>query len=134
MRDRILNFAIVGAPLILLWIYIAFWSIPKLPVSTADGAYFNSCCEPIILNRGFASSGHVRFNYVVERDKIGPYILTSPDHTLISVSKSGLTVTDGWALKMRFDDKPDPSWIDIIGDPENPDLKPSYRFARRPAR
>ncbi|WP_242154784.1 MULTISPECIES: hypothetical protein [unclassified Sphingomonas] len=57
-----------------------YWWVfpPRLPIGAADGTYVNSCCEPIKLQNGQMSFGHSQtISYVVEYDKVSPYVLPS---------------------------------------------------------
>jgi hypothetical protein len=104
----------------------AYWTLfpPREDISLANGIYRNPCCKPVILKDGKMSSSNQSFDYVVEYDKGGRYVLTQH---LVSVADKGKLEIDNSAfpLKIRIvGDKP-PKSLEISG------IEKTYHFVRQ---
>jgi len=98
----------------------------QLPLSQADGIYANSCCGTLVLKGGRGTHGGAAFDYVIEQDKMGPFVL--PKSRLVTVDDASrlVIVQDEPPLMLRLETSMRPQWIDIPG------FGKSYRFARQP--
>jgi hypothetical protein len=120
---RVGGLLIIGVVLI-TWAYVAIVPPPRLPVSSADGSYYNSCCGLVRLLGGAGSTPSGSFKYVIEKDKIGPYILPI-DHAVVATPNSIVVLSRKPDMFIRVDKAPAPEWIDIIGP------RAVHRFQRR---
>ena len=106
--------------------YVLLAPPPRLSAAAADGVYRNSCCGALVLKSGRGAHGDATFDYVIERDKMGPYVL--PTSRLVTVDDESrlVIVQHEPALKLRLQAATEPQWIDI------PDYGKTYRFVRQP--
>ena len=109
-------------------IYIVLKPAPKLPISQADGAYANTCCGTLVLKAGRGAYGKATFDYVIERDKVGPYVMPTSRLVVDDDASRLVIVQHGAPLKLRLEISAKPQWIDI------PDLGRKYRFMRKELR
>ena len=98
--------------------YILLTGEPKLATGVADGSYSNPCCDRLVLKNGQMSIKDQYVSYVVERDKVGPYVL--PEH-LVTVRAGHNLEIDRAAtpLKLRLDSAERPRQIAILGEGAN---------------
>ena len=95
--DRSRDAARFGALLLVTGVLIA-WAVvflapqDRLPLDIADGAYASDCCGQVVLKGGEARAGQLAFQYVIDRDKQGPYIL--PIKRMVTADTSGLAVAE----------------------------------------
>ncbi|RZF63494.1 hypothetical protein EWE75_15765 [Sphingomonas populi] len=70
---------LIGIIAVFVGLPLYWWAFPpRLPIGAADGTYANPCCEPIKLHNGQMTFGHSQtISYVVEYDKVSPYVLPS---------------------------------------------------------
>jgi hypothetical protein len=96
------------------WLLLA--PIPRLPISSANGEFANSCCGTIVLDNGQMSIGKQHVAYVIETDKQGPYILAAG---YVGVTDEGIKIDRrNYPLNMRLDRRTNPDVITIIGRSE----------------
>lgn len=96
------------------WAYIALTDAPRLQFRVANGVYSNRCCGSIVLNNGMMTVANQRIGYVIEQDKIGPYLLPK---TYVGAAKTGFVVrSDRYALKLRLDDPARPRQVELLDD------------------
>jgi hypothetical protein len=87
----------------------------------------NECCGTLTLKGGLGTHGSATFDYVIERDKGGPFVL--PTSRLVAVDDASrlVIVPNEPALKLRFEASVGrPRWIDVL------DIGKRYRFVRQP--
>ena len=78
-----------------------------------------------MLKAGRGTHGGAAFDYVIEDDKTGPFVL--PTSRLVTVADARLVIAqDEPPLKLRLETSTKPQWIDI------PDFGKTYRFVRQP--
>jgi hypothetical protein len=106
-----LSMALVGG-LLLYW-----WAFPlkEPPIGAANGVYANICCGQVTLQNGLMTFGNKQYvSYVIERDKLGRYVLPAD---YIGASESSLIVRRGGVpLKLRLGDEPQPNHLDLMDD------------------
>jgi hypothetical protein len=99
------------------WAYILIAGQPRLPVDAADGTFTNQCCGEVTLKDGVISVGSQRLNYLIESEKIGPYVLPK---VIVGASNKGFVIRpDGYSLKLRLDRTADPMNIELIDERPN---------------
>ncbi|WP_138983907.1 hypothetical protein [Sphingomonas elodea] len=107
------------------WVYIALSGEPRLPTSIANGRYSNGCCGTIVLHDGVMTVANQRVDYIVERDKAGPYVLPT---AYVGASAHAIVVrSDAYPLKLRIDDPAHPRQLELLGDAADGGR---YSFAR----
>jgi hypothetical protein len=112
----IIGLAVVG--------YMVLKPPEQLPISQADGSYENSCCGSLVLRGGRGAYGTDAFDYLIENDKGGAFVL--PTHQLVVDHGSRLVIVpDEAPLKLRLETGAKPQWIDIPG------VARTYRFVRQ---
>ena len=105
---------IVVTVVLATWAYIALTGEPRLPINIANGSYSNRCCGTVIFTNGVMTVADQRVSYVVEEDKVGPYVLPT---AYVGASKGGVMVRSGSsALKLRLDDSVHPQQVELIDD------------------
>jgi len=86
----------------------------RLPIDAANGAYFNACCGNLVMRDGHIALGNQRVTYVIERDKVGPYVLPK---TYLGASGEGFVLkSDGFPVKLRLDASSSPQTIELVDD------------------
>ena len=94
--------------------YLVFTGEPRLPIDVADGTYLNPCCGVLTLNHGSMNFKNEGFNYVIERDKIGPYVLPIG---YVGASAQGFeALPSGIPQKLRLDRPANPQHVELPGD------------------
>jgi hypothetical protein len=85
---------------------------PQLPISAANGYYTNVCCGTLFLENGRMKVLNQYVSYVVERDKVSPYVLPS---VYIGASARGLVVdrSDN-SLILRLNHQINPTNIELM--------------------
>lgn len=107
------------------WAFIALTDEPRLQLGIANGSYSNRCCGTVTFANGVMSVANQRVSYVVERDKVGRYVLPS---AYVGATETGFVIrSNAHALKLRLDDSTLPQHVLLFDDgPGN-----AYPFARR---
>jgi hypothetical protein len=84
---------------------------PKLPIAVANGSFSNAEIGTIVLRDGqLKANGHA-VPYVVETDKVGPYVLPTG---YVGVSERRILVNRGSApLKLRLDHSTQPRHLGL---------------------
>lgn len=100
--------------------YILLAPVPKLPVGTANGTYFNACCGRVVLRDGLMLVGDEQVRYVVEEDKLGGYVL--PLRSVPDFGPAGLHINVD--TKLRLDSDQHPASITFLG------TDTEHRFAK----
>ncbi|WP_139810174.1 hypothetical protein [Sphingomonas azotifigens] len=96
------------------WAYIALSREPRLPTSIANGRYSNGCCGTIFLHDGVMTVANQRVDYIIERDKAGPYVLPT---AYVGASVHAVVVKfDAYPLKLRLDDAAHPHQLELLDD------------------
>ena len=115
MKIRILVPIAIVLAVIGGWSYILLVPMPQLPIGIANGSYANKCCGTIQLKNGEMSVGGQLVSYVVERDKMGPYVLPS---AYVGVSDGKTLEVDRrkYVLKIRLDDSVQPTQFQLMTD------------------
>ncbi len=106
------------------WAYVLFVPPPRLPTSFANGVYYNTCCGSVTLSNGTGTSKFGSFEYVIEKDKVGPYVLPT-DHAVIAAPQGIVVLPRKPDLFIRTDTSTPPQWIDILGP------QAEYRLTRQ---
>lgn len=88
------------------------FSTPKLPIATANGTYANDCCGTILLRNGQMTVLSQQVSYVVERDKIGAYVL--PTFYVGPTPRGIVFRRESFPLKMRLDGEAAPTAIQLM--------------------
>ena len=105
--------------------YIALIGEPRLQIDVANGAYSNPCCGSVVLRNGIMTVAHRRIGYVIERDKVGPYVLPT---AYVGASNRGFVIKpSASALILRLDDPEHPQRLELV------DVEPNgqaYPFKR----
>ncbi len=121
---RLASTGIVAAVLF-AWVHVLLATPPRLPISTADGTYFNKCCGALVLTKGLATAGHQTFYYTIEADKRGPYVM--PTSQMVMADSNGLSVSPAKnPLELHLDASAEAKWIEVLGPAD------TFRFARQP--
>ena len=95
-----------------LMAYILVTDPPRLPISAADGTYFDPCCGIITLKHGGMMIKNQHISYLIESDKGGPYVLP---RVYVGASPTGFVVkTDAYPLKLRLDDNSNPQQLELF--------------------
>lgn len=108
---RALALAAIFLGMLLYW-----WAFPpRLPIGTANGVFDSVCCGSMRLRDGVLTIGNGQeVTYVVEHDKVGRYVLPKG---YVGASNRNLTFNrDGNPLKLRLDDDPRPTRIELVND------------------
>lgn len=85
-----------------------------MPTSIANGRYSNNCCGTIVLHDGVMIVANQRVDYIIERDKAGPYVLPK---AYVGMSAHALVVrSDAHPLKLRLDDPGHPLQLELNDD------------------
>ena len=96
-----------------VWAYIALSGQPRLPTGIANGQYSNGCCGTIVLHDGVMAVANQRVDYIIERDKAGPYVLPT---AYVGASAHAFVVRfDTYPLKLRLDDSTHPHKLELLG-------------------
>lgn len=96
------------------WAYIALTGEPRLPTGIANGRYSSGCCGTIVLHDGVMIVGNQRVDYIIERDKVGPYVLPA---AYVGASAHAVVVrSDAHPLKLRLDNPAHPRQLELIDD------------------
>jgi hypothetical protein len=104
----------------------------KLPVSAANGIYENSQGSALVLRDGLLSTGGKSASYVIEIDKMGPYVLVD---RRLNIDGAGFVQvgSDQGMMKSHMDDSKHPSvisfWMWRSADYQSLDR---YEFRRAP--
>lgn len=107
------------------WLIIFSTDEPRLPATSADGTYYNSCCASLTLRGGELRSGIKTVAYTVEQDKIGAYVLPK---AFVSVANNRLDIDRrAYPLKLRLDRERNPSSIEVVDRSD----APPHAFVRR---
>jgi hypothetical protein len=95
-----------------LMAYILVTDAPRLPISAADGTYFDPCCGTFTLKQGRMLIGNQRISYLIESDKAGAYVLPG---VYVGASPTGFVIrTDAYPLKLRLDDTSNPRQVELL--------------------
>jgi hypothetical protein len=106
--------AIVVTVVLAAWAYIALTGEPRLPINIANGAYSNRCCGTVIFANGVMTVADQRVSYVVEEDKVGPYVLPKE---YVGASNGRVIVRSGsFPSKLRLDDPAHPQQVELVDD------------------
>ena len=106
--------AIVVTVVLAIWAYIALTGEPRLPINIANGSYSNRCCGTVIFANGVMTVADQQVRYVVEEDKVGPYVLPE---AYVGASNGEVIVRSGSsALKLRLDDSAHPQQVELVDD------------------
>ena len=107
------------------WAYILIAGEPRLPIGAANGTYSNRCCGTLTLKNGTMRIGGQKINYVIESNKMGPYVLPN---VYVGASPQGFVVRPkGYPLILNLDRPNDPRRVELLDDSVGP---VSYTFAR----
>lgn len=122
--NKVVGITIV-VTVLLAWAYIALSKDPRLPTSIANGRYSNDCCGTLVLHDGVMTVATQRVDYIIERDKAGPYVLPT---AYVGVSARAIVVrSNAYPLKLRLDDPAHPNQLELFGDAAD---SGRYPFAR----
>lgn len=97
-----------------LWAYIALTGQPRLPIGIANGSYSNRCCGTLVVADGVMTLANQRVSYVIEQDKVGPYLLPK---TYVGAANHGFVFRSAsYPLKLRIDNSVHPQQIELSDD------------------
>ena len=103
-----------------LSLFTTGFSEPRLPIAIANGSFANSCCGTISLRDGRMIVANQQVDYVIESDKLGPYVLPS---FYVGASAHGFDVRrEHFPLKLRIDNDSHPAEIGLLDDGEGGQL------------
>jgi hypothetical protein len=102
------------AIVIIGWLYMVFSGVPKLPISTANGTYRNSCCGAVSLHDGIMTlNGQKRVRYIVEKDKGGAYVLPISYVGIRQGHELQIEADGKYPLILRLNDLESPTGIEL---------------------
>lgn len=106
--------AIVVTVVLAAWAYIALMGEPRLPINVANVSYSNRCCGTVIFANGVITVVDQQVSYVVEEDKVGPYVLPKE---FVGASNGRVIVRSGSSpRKLRLDDPAHPQQVELVND------------------
>lgn len=112
MSKKWLSNAAVAMVGLSVMVYIVLTDQPQLPINAADGSYFNSCCGNFALKHGAMMINNRQVGYVIESDKVGPYVLT---RGYVGASPAGFVIrADAFPMKLRLDASATPQHIEMM--------------------
>lgn len=112
--NRLMMVAVAAWVVYAISLFTMPFSEPRLPLNVANGTYSNSCCGMLDLKDGRMSVSTQQVGYVVESDKVGPYVLPS---VYVGASPRGFVIRrNGSPLKLHLDDESRPAVIELMDD------------------